>query len=156
MDKPLMNDGSEVMDIQGILEHLPHRYPFLLVDKVTHIKLGQSLTAVKNISFNEPQFTGHFPNKPIYPGVLIIEALAQASGILSYRSNNSKHSNDKLFYLVGVDKTRFKKPVIPGDQLILQIDVIKQKRGVWKFNTIASVDGQVVASAELMCAERDS
>ena len=151
-----MNDGSEVMDIQGILEHLPHRYPFLLVDKVTHIKLGQSLTAVKNISFNEPQFTGHFPNKPIYPGVLIIEALAQASGILSYRSNNSKHSNDKLFYLVGVDKTRFKKPVIPGDQLILQIDVIKQKRGVWKFNTIASVDGQVVASAELMCAERDS
>ncbi len=116
----------------------------------------KSLTAIKNISFNEPQFTGHFPNKPIYPGVLIIEALAQASGILSYRSNNSKHSSDKLFYLVGVDKTRFKKPVIPGDQLILQIDVIKQTRGVWKFNTVASVDGLVVASAELMCAERDS
>jgi 3-hydroxyacyl-[acyl-carrier-protein] dehydratase len=156
MDEALMNDESEKMDIEDILEHLPHRYPFLLVDKVTHIELGKSLTAVKNVSFNEPQFTGHFPNKPIYPGVLIIEALAQASGILSYRSTNSKPSSEKLFYLVGVDKTRFKKTVIPGDQLILQIDVIKAKRGVWKFAAIASVDGQMVATAELMCAERDS
>lgn len=151
-----MSEENETMDILGILEHLPHRYPFLLVDKVTHIELGKSLTAVKNVSFNEPQFTGHFPQKPIFPGVLIIEALAQATGILSFRSTESKPTDDKLYYLVGIDKTRFKKPVVPGDQMILQIDVIKQKRGVWKFNAIASVDGQIVASAELMCAERDS
>jgi len=151
-----MSESTEVMDIQAILEHLPHRYPFLLVDKVTHFELGKSLTAIKNISFNEPQFTGHFPQKPIFPGVLIIEALAQASGILVYRSTMSKPSADKLFYLVGIDNSRFKKPAIPGDQLLLQIDVIKSKRGVWKFNAKATVDGNLIASAELMCAERDA
>jgi 3-hydroxyacyl-[acyl-carrier-protein] dehydratase len=151
-----MSENNEVMDIQGILEHLPHRYPFLLVDKVSHFESGKSLTAIKNISFNEPQFTGHFPQKPIFPGVLIIEALAQASGILVYRSTMSKPSSDKLFYLVGIDSTRFKKPAIPGDQLILQIDVIRSKRGVWKFNAMASVDGELIASSELMCAERNA
>ena len=151
-----MSENIEAMDIQGILEHLPHRYPFLLVDKVTHIEIGKSITAIKNISFNEPQFTGHFPQKPIFPGVLIIEALAQASGILVYRTTMSKPTADKLFYLVGIDSTRFKKPAIPGDQLILQIDVIKSKRGVWKFNAKATVDGELIASAELMCAERNA
>jgi 3-hydroxyacyl-[acyl-carrier-protein] dehydratase len=151
-----MSENTQAMDIQGILEHLPHRYPFLLVDKVTHLELGQSITAIKNISFNEPQFTGHFPQKPIFPGVLIIEALAQASGILVYRSTMSKPTAEKLFYLVGIDNTRFKKPAVPGDQLLLQVDVIKSKRGVWKFNTMASVDGEVIASAELMCAERNA
>ncbi|MFK5984155.1 MAG: 3-hydroxyacyl-ACP dehydratase FabZ [Pseudomonadota bacterium] len=151
-----MTESNETMDIQEILEHLPHRYPFLLVDKVTHLELGKSLTAIKNVSFNEPQFTGHFPQKPIFPGVLIIEALAQATGILVYRSNQSKPSNEKLFYLVGIDSARFKKTVLPGDQLLLQIEVIRSKRGVWKFNSTASVDGQMVASAELMCAERDA
>jgi len=151
-----MSENIEAMDIQGILEHLPHRYPFLLVDKVTHLELGKSITAIKNISFNEPQFTGHFPQKPIFPGVLIIEALAQASGILVYRSTHSKPTAEKLFYLVGIDNTRFKKPAVPGDQLLLQVDVIKSKRGVWKFNTMASVDGEIIASAELMCAERNA
>jgi len=151
-----MSESIEVMDIQAILEHLPHRYPFLLVDKVTHLELGKSLTAIKNISFNEPQFTGHFPQKPIFPGVLIIEALAQASGILVYRTTMSKPTAEKLFYLVGVDNSRFKKPAMPGDQLLLQIDVIKSKRGVWKFNAKATVGGDLIASAELMCAERDA
>jgi len=148
--------NDEVLDIQGILEHLPHRYPFLLVDRVTHYEANKSLRAIKNISFNEPQFTGHFPQKPIFPGVLIIEALAQATGILAYRSTNSKPSANKLYYLVGIDKVRIKKPAIPGDQLILDITVIKSMRGVWKFNAVATVDGQEVTSAELMCAERDA
>lgn len=144
------------MDIQGILEHLPHRYPFLLVDRVTHIEKNVSLTALKNISFNEPQFTGHFPSKPVLPGVMIIEALAQATGILSYVSTDSKPVSDKLYYLVGVDKVRFKQPVIPGDQLVLEVKVIKKMRGVWKFDTQALVNNKVVAAAELMCAERDA
>ncbi len=151
-----MAEDNAIMDIQDILDHLPHRYPFLLVDRVTDIELGKSLTAVKNVSFNEPQFAGHFPKKPIFPGVLIVEALAQATGILVYRTNESKPTEDKLFYLVGIDSARFKKPVVPGDQLILQVDVIRSKRGVWKFNASASVEGKIVASAELMCAERDA
>lgn len=149
-----MTENNEMMDIQEILEYLPHRYPFLLIDRVTHLELGKSLTAIKNVSVNEPQFTGHFPHKPIFPGVLIIEALAQATGILVYRTNQSKPTKDKLFYLVGIDAARFKKPVVPGDQLLLQVDVIKSKRGIWKFTGRASVEGQVVASAELMCADR--
>ncbi|MFK5894451.1 MAG: 3-hydroxyacyl-ACP dehydratase FabZ [Pseudomonadota bacterium] len=151
-----MTENIETMDIQDILEHLPHRYPFLLVDKVTHIELDKSITAIKNVTFNEPQFTGHFPQKPIFPGVLIIEALAQATGILAFRSTHSKPTAEQLYYLVGIDKTRFKKTVVPGDQLVLQIDVIKRMRGIWKFKTTASVDGQLIASAELMCANRDA
>ena len=152
----MSGDNAEQMDIQGILEHLPHRYPFLLVDRVLRLEPGKSLTAVKNISFNEPQFTGHFPHKPIFPGVMIIEALAQATGILAYRSTNSKPSSNKLYYLVGVDNTRFKKPAMPGDQLILEIDLVKTLRGVWKFKARALVDNQVITSADLMCAERDA
>ncbi len=146
----------EAMDIMGIMAHLPHRYPFLLVDRVTYLEKNKSLTALKNITFNEPQFTGHFPQKPIFPGVYIIEALAQATGILAFYSTDSRPSKDKLYYLVGVDKARFKKPAMPGDQLVLQIDVIKKMRGVWKFEASASIDGQVITSAELMCAERDA
>jgi len=149
-------DTEGSMDIQGILEHLPHRFPFLLVDRVTHYQCNKSLTAIKNISFNEPQFTGHFPSKPVFPGVLIIEALAQATGILSYRSTNTKPVSNKLYYLVGVDKVRFKHPALPGDQLVLQVDVIKKMRGVWKFSASASIDNNVIATAELMCAERDA
>ena len=152
----VMEETLEVMDIQAIMEHLPHRYPFLLVDRVTHYELGKSLTALKNVSINEPQFTGHFPQKAIFPGVFVIEALAQATGILAFMSTNTKPSDNKLYYLVGVDKVRFKNPVLPGDQIILQVDVIKSKRGVWKFDTVASVEGNVVATAELMCAERDA
>ncbi len=144
------------MDINDILEHLPHRYPFLLVDKVVDYEAGKYLTGIKNVSYNEPQFTGHFPQKPILPGVLVIEALAQATGILAYKSTDSKPSENSLYYLVGIDKARFKRPVNPGEQLVLKVEVVKNMRGVWKFNAEATVDEQLVASAELMCAERDA
>ena len=148
------NTSEDTLDIYDILQHLPHRYPFLLIDKVIECKLGESLTGVKNVSFNEPYFIGHFPNKPVMPGVLILEALAQATGILAFRTSNSRPTDESLYYLVGIDEARFKHPVKPGDQLILKVDVVKSKRGVWKFNGEASVDGNVVATAELMCAER--
>ena len=144
------------MDINDILEHLPHRYPFLLVDKVVDYEAGKYLTGIKNVSYNEPQFTGHFPQKPILPGVLVIEALAQATGILAYKSTDSKPDENSLYYLVGIDKARFKRPVNPGEQLVLKVEVVKNMRGVWKFNAEATVDEQLVASAELMCAERDA
>ncbi|WP_246540158.1 3-hydroxyacyl-ACP dehydratase FabZ [sulfur-oxidizing endosymbiont of Gigantopelta aegis] len=151
-----MEKQLNTMDIQDIMDHLPHRYPFLLVDKVLDFESGKSLTALKNVTYNEPQFTGHFPQKPILPGVLVIEALAQATGILAYKSTGTKPNGDSLYYLVGIDKARFKRPVNPGEQLILKVDVIKNMRGVWKFAAVATVDDQLVASAELMCAERDA
>ena len=142
------------MDIQEILEHLPHRYPFLLVDRVLECEPGKRLVAIKNVSVNEPMFTGHFPERPIFPGVLIMEALAQATGILAFRSTGKKPDGSSLYYFAGIDKCRFKQPVVPGDQLVLEVEVIKEKRGIWKFNAEAKVDGKVVASAELMCAEQ--
>ncbi|RKZ99192.1 MAG: 3-hydroxyacyl-[acyl-carrier-protein] dehydratase FabZ [Gammaproteobacteria bacterium] len=144
------------MDINDVLQHLPHRYPFLLVDKVIDFEPGKSLLALKNVTYNEPQFAGHFPQKPILPGVLVIEALAQATGILAYKSTDSKPDGESLYYLVGIDKARFKRPVNPGEQLLLKVEVIKNMRGVWKFKAVATVDDNVVASAELMCAERDA
>jgi len=151
-----MEKQAESMDINDILEHLPHRYPFLLVDKVIELEPGKSLVALKNVTYNEPQFCGHFPQKPILPGVLIIEALAQATGILSYKSTGTKPNGKTLYYLVGIDNARFKRPVNPGEQLILKIEVKKKLRGVWKFKAEATVDEQIVASADLMCAERDA
>lgn len=144
------------MDINDILEYLPHRYPFLLVDKVIDFVPGKSLLALKNVTYNEPQFAGHFPQKPILPGVLVIEALAQATGILAYKSTDTKANDDSLYYLVGIDKARFKRPVNPGEQLMLKVEVIKKMRGVWKFKAEATVDDNLVASAELMCAERNA
>jgi len=151
-----MENQLNAMDIHDVLEHLPHRYPFLLVDRVIDFEPGKSLLALKNVTYNEPQFTGHFPQKPILPGVLVIEALAQATGILAYKSTNTKPNEDSLYYLVGIDKARFKRPVNPGEQLMLKVEVIKNMRGVWKFKAVATVDDQLVASAELMCAERDA
>ncbi|HEY5604765.1 MAG TPA: 3-hydroxyacyl-ACP dehydratase FabZ [Gammaproteobacteria bacterium] len=149
-----MEKSEDTLDIYQVLEHLPHRYPFLLIDKVIECKLGKALTAIKNVTYNEPYFAGHFPQKPVMPGVLILEALAQATGILAFRTSNSRPNEDSLYYLVGVDEARFKQIVKPGDQLMLKVEVIKAKRGVWKFNGEASVDGNVVATAVLMCAER--
>jgi len=145
------------MDIQKIMQLLPHRFPFLLVDRVTEVIPGKELTGYKNISINEPFFQGHFPIKPIFPGVLIIEALAQATGLLAFATENINTTEDStsLFYLVGVDSARFKQPAVPGDQLILHAEIDKVKRGVWKFEAQASVDGKVIASADLMCAVRD-
>ncbi len=143
------------MDIHEILKHLPHRYPFLLVDRVLACKPGKSLHAYKNVTINEHFFTGHFPNHPVMPGVLIMEALAQAAGILSFKTMGSKPDDSSIFYFVGIDHARFKKPVTAGDQLHLHVEILRQIRGIWKYKVEARVDGEVVAEAELMCAKRD-
>lgn len=143
------------LDIHEVLEHLPHRYPFLLIDRVIDYKVGEYLTALKNVSYNEPFFQGHFPHRPVMPGVLILEALAQATGILAFKTTNSRPTSKSLYYFVGIDNARFKQPVEPGDQLILHVKVLRTVRGVWKFEAEAKVDGKVVAAAEVMCAERE-
>lgn len=142
------------MDIQDIKKLLPHRYPFLLVDKVVEFNEGQSLVGIKNVTINEPFFQGHFPEKPVMPGVLILEALAQATGLLAFRTERKGAERDSLYYFVGIDKARFKKPVEPGDQLRLSVELIKTKRGIWVFDTEASVDGKTAATAVIMCTER--
>jgi len=145
-----------VMNINDVKNFLPHRYPFLLIDRVLKIEVGKSLTAIKNVSFNEPQFTGHFPAQPIMPGVLIIEALAQATGILAFKSEVGRPQEGQIYMLVGVDNARFKRMVEPGDQLILMVEVLAVKRGIWKFKGTAYVDNKVVTSAELMCTQKAS
>jgi len=144
------------MNINEVKNFLPHRYPFLLIDRVLDFEVGKSLTAIKNISFNEPQFTGHFPSQPIMPGVLIIEALAQATGILAFKSEVGRPQEGQIYMLVGVDNARFKKIVEPGDQLKLVVEVLTVKRGIWKFKGVAYVDDKVVTSAELMCTQKTS
>jgi 3-hydroxyacyl-[acyl-carrier-protein] dehydratase len=142
------------MDIEAIREHLPHRYPFLLIDRVLSYELGKTIHAYKNVSVNEPFFNGHFPHYPVMPGVLIMEALAQAAGILAFKTKNEKPSPESVFYFVGIDNCRFKKPVVPGDQLHLHITIDKERRGVWVFRGEARVDGVIAAEADLMCAKR--
>jgi len=142
------------MNISEVKNFLPHRYPFLLIDKVLSFEVGKRLTALKNITFNEPQFTGHFPSQPVMPGVLIIEALAQATGILAFKSEVGKPQEGQIYMLVGVDNARFKKMVEPGDQLILEVEVLTVKRGIWKFKGSAYVDDKLVTSAELMCTQK--
>ena len=144
------------MNINEVRNFLPHRYPFLLIDKVLDFEIGESLTAIKNVSFNEPQFTGHFPSQSIMPGVLIIEALAQATGILAFKSEVGRPQEGQIYMLVGVDNARFKRIVEPGDQLTLKVEVMTVKRGIWKFRGIAYVDDKVVTSAELMCTQKAS
>jgi 3-hydroxyacyl-[acyl-carrier-protein] dehydratase len=143
------------LDIHEILQHLPHRYPFLLVDRVVSYEAGDYIHAYKNVTINEPFFVGHFPHHPIMPGVLIMEALAQAAGILSFKSMGEKPDDNSVFYFVGIDGARFKKPVMPGDQLHLHVKIERQMRGIWKYKAEAKVDGQIVAEASLMCAKRD-
>lgn len=143
------------MAIMEVLRYLPHRYPFLLIDRVLTVEPGHSLTGLKCVSFNEPFFQGHFPQRPIMPGVLILEALAQATGILAFKTDEEIPDHRAMYYLVGIDKARFKRPVEPGDQLILKVDLERLRRDVGKFLGEATVDGRVVASAELMCAKRD-
>ena len=142
------------MDIRKVLELLPHRYPFLLVDRVEECVPGERLLGYKNVTFNEPFFTGHFPVKPVMPGVLIVEALAQATGLLAMETEPDEARN-KLYYFVGIDKARFKKPVEPGDRLDLEVHLKGTKRGIWMFTGEARVDGAVVATAEIMCTSRD-
>jgi len=140
-----------LMDIHQILEHLPHRFPFVLVDRVLEIEPGKKIKAVKNVSINEPFFPGHFPHHPVMPGVLIVEALAQAAAILSFKTGNFMPSDDSVYYFAGIDKARFKKPVSPGDQLILEVSIDRILKGIWKYNCSAYVDGKLVAEADIMC-----
>lgn len=141
-------------DIMEILQYLPHRYPFLLLDRVVSFTPGQTLTALKNVTYNEPFFPGHFPRRPIMPGVLILEALAQATGVLAFKTAQELHDANSMYYLVGIDKARFKQPVQPGDQLILEVSLERMRRDVGRFLGEARVDGKVVAAAELLCAKR--
>ena len=145
-----------MMNIDQILEYLPHRYPFLLVDRVTEIDKGVSITGYKNVTINEPFFTGHFPGNPIMPGVLILEAMAQISGILGFVTNDSKPTEGRIQYFAGSNRVRFKRPVIPGDRLVLESSLIANKHSIWKFDCRALVDGNVVCVAEIMTAERAS
>lgn len=143
--------SSSMMDIHEILNYLPHRFPFLLVDRVISLEEGKEITAVKNVTINEPFFPGHFSYFPVMPGVLVVEALAQAAAILSFKTMNSKPSDDSVYYFAGIDNVRFKKPVSPGDQLILKVKIDRIMRGIWKYNAQALVDDAVVAEADLLC-----
>ena len=144
-----------VMDIQQILEHLPHRYPFLLIDRVLEIEPGKRILCLKNVTINEPFFTGHFPHYPVMPGVLVIEAMAQAAGMLSFVTMGTKSDDKSIFYFAGIDRARFKRPVSPGDQLLFEVTQGRVLRGVGKFSGVARVGEQVAAEAEMMCAYRD-
>lgn len=143
------------MNIEEIIKCLPHRYPFLLVDRVLNFEIGKKLSAIKNVSINEQFFMGHFPVKAIMPGVLIIEALAQAAAILAYLSLDKSLKNNTLFYLGALENTRFKKVVVPGDQLLLNVEITAHRNSVWKFVGQAIVDGQLSCSTEVTCAESE-
>src|SRR5512135_2568605 len=145
---------STQMDIHAILEHLPHRYPFLLIDRVLSVEPGKSIVALKNVSVNEPFFPGHYPHHPVMPGVLIVEAMAQTAAILSFKTMGGKPDDKSVYYFAGIDGARFKRPLSPGDQLVMEVSIILNKRGIWKFAGVAKVDGQVAAEAELMCTVR--
>jgi 3-hydroxyacyl-[acyl-carrier-protein] dehydratase len=142
------------MDIFQVLEHLPQRYPMLMIDRVKECELGKRIVAVKNVSANEPYFQGHFPHRPIMPGVLILEAMAQAAGVLVFRTQGKKPDVKSVYYYVGIDDARFKKPVIPGDQLEIEVCFERQLRGISKFKCAARVGGEIVAEATILCSVR--
>lgn len=150
-----MGSSMTVLDIRAILEHLPHRYPFLLVDRVIELEKGKRIVALKNVTINEPFFVGHFPRLPVMPGVLQIEALAQAAGILSFQTAGKVADDQSVYYFVGIDNARFKRPVVPGDQLKLEVEIVRAARSIWKYKARATVDGLLAAEADLMCALRD-
>ena len=145
---------EDVIEIEEIQQYLPHRYPFLLVDRVIEIELGKYIKAYKNVTTNEPFFMGHFPGKQVMPGVLILEAMAQASGILGFKTMGKKPEEGSIYYFVGADSLRFKRPAVPGDQIILESRVITEKKGIWKFSCNANVEGETVAEAKILCADR--
>lgn len=144
-----------ILDIHEVLEHLPHRYPLLLVDRVLELEKGKRIVALKNVTINEPFFQGHFPHHPVMPGVLQIEALAQAAGILSFQTMGRRSDDRSVYYFVGIDHARFKRPVMPGDQLRLEVEIVRMSRSIWKYAGRALVDGAVAAEAELMCTLRE-
>jgi 3-hydroxyacyl-[acyl-carrier-protein] dehydratase len=150
-----MKPQMMTLDINEILKYLPHRYPFLLIDRVLELELDKRILALKNVTYNEPFFTGHFPHLPVMPGVMVLEAMAQAAGVLSFATMGRRSDDNSVFYFAGIDDARFKRPVGPGDQLKLEVDIMRKSRMLWKFKGVATVDGQMVAEAELMCALRE-
>jgi len=143
-----------MMDIHEILKKLPHRYPFLMVDRVTAIDKGKSIQAIKNVTINEPFFTGHFPQRPVMPGVMMLEAMAQVAALLIFDSIGASPDDKTVYYFAGIDAARFKRPVEPGDQLVMDVAMIRAKAGIYKFSGVARVDGNVVCEAEMMCTMR--
>ena len=143
-----------MMDIHQILKQLPHRYPFLLVDRVTSIEKGQRIVALKNVSMNEPFFTGHFPHRPVMPGVLMLEAMAQTAALLSFDTQGVTPDDKTVYYCAGIDGARFKRPVEPGDQLVMEVTLERARAGIFKFKGVSRVDGEVACEAELMCTMR--
>ena len=144
-----------MLDIHEIRNYLPHRYPFLLVDKVLSATPGESLVALKNVTYNEPFFEGHFPSRPVMPGVLIVEALAQASALMASVGRDDIDTQNRVYYFTGIDKARFKRPVEPGDQLIFEVELVRKIKNMWKCKGVAKVDGQVAAMADLMFTFKD-
>ncbi|CAA0123837.1 3-hydroxyacyl-[acyl-carrier-protein] dehydratase FabZ [Halioglobus japonicus] len=142
------------MEITDIRKYLPHRYPFLLVDRVVEVNTGESIVAYKNLSVNEPFFTGHFPENPIFPGVLLLEAMAQAAGILGFLTQGKTNEDGSTYYFAGADNVRFRRPCIPGDRVMLRASLVSQRRGIWKFEVSSDVDGDMAASATILCADR--
>ena len=153
-NKEITKLGPE--EIRTIMEYLPHRYPFLLIDKVISVELGdvKKITGLKNVTINEPFFTGHFPNNPVMPGVLIIEAMAQAAGILGFYSQGKTNEHGSTYYFAGADNLRFKRACVPGDRVMLRAAVVSQRRGIWKFDVSSDVDGELAAEATILCADR--
>ena len=142
------------MDIHQILKKLPHRYPFLLVDRVLAVDPGKSIQALKNVTINEPFFAGHFPHRPVMPGVLMLEAMAQTAGLLAFADDSGGRDPNSVIYFAGIDGARFKRPVEPGDQLVMDVEILRHKAGIYKFKAVARVGGEVACEAELMCTMR--
>ncbi|GHB63312.1 3-hydroxyacyl-[acyl-carrier-protein] dehydratase FabZ [Psychrosphaera saromensis] len=152
-----MSEQLNSFEIEEIMSYLPHRYPMLLIDRVLDYKVGETLHAIKNVTANEPIFTGHFPGRPVFPGVLILEAMAQATGLLGFKTIEAQKGEvdpNELYLFAAIDKARFKQPVVPGDQIHFHVKFIKERRGIWKFSGEAFVDGKLAACAEIMCARR--
>jgi 3-hydroxyacyl-[acyl-carrier-protein] dehydratase len=143
------------LDIYNVLKHLPHRYPMLLIDRVLDYTEDKSLVAIKNVSINEPFFQGHFPNRPVMPGVLVIEAMAQACGLLSFRTLDVQPGKTSVYLFVGIDKARFKRPVEPGDQLRIEVNITRKMHNIWKFSATAKVEDELCCSADLMCTYKE-
>lgn len=141
-----------IIDINEIKKYIPHRYPFLLVDRILELEEGKRVVGLKNVTVNEPFFPGHFPHSPVMPGVLIIESLAQAAAVLAFKTEGTTPDPDAMVYFASVDNVRFKRPVVPGDQLILEAEIVRTIRNIWKFKGVARVDGEVATEAEFMCA----
>ncbi len=143
---------SAIIDINEIKQYIPHRYPFLLVDRIVELEIGKRIVGLKNVTINEPFFPGHFPHNPVMPGVLIIEAMAQTAAVLAFKTDGSVPDEGSTVYFASVDNVRFKRPVVPGDQPVMEAQIVRKMRNIWKFSAVARVDGELATEADFMCA----